>query len=193
MKKLNVEAKKMSEGGQIPVDGYVVSILSAKVEETDYGEKLAIGFDIAEGEYKDFYKRKFDSDTSEDKKWKGVIRINVPDEKNQYYDTQKRVFGNFLACVEESNEGYHWDWDEKKLKGKTVGCIFRNEEWEIGGRSGWKSQPYKFISAEKIRSGDFKIPDDKAKSSKTSAGSVNTDLSNFEEITTSNSDLPFDI
>lgn len=84
MKKVNVEAKKMSESAQIPIDGYVVSILSAKVEETDYGEKLAIGFDIAEGEYKDFYKQKFDGDTSENKKWKGVIRLNVPDEKNQY-------------------------------------------------------------------------------------------------------------
>ena len=161
MKKLNVEAKKMSEGGQIPVDGYVVNILSAKVEETDYGEKLAIGFDIAEGEYKDFYKQKFDSDTNEDKKWKGVIRINVPDEKNQYYDTQKRVFGNFLACIEESNEGYHWDWDEKKLKGKSIGIVFRNKEWEFNGKSGWYSEPYNVKSVQDIRDGKFRIPKDK--------------------------------
>ena len=74
-----------------------------------------------------------------------------------------------------------------------MGCIFRNEEWQMDGRSGWKAQPFKFIDAAKIRSGDFKIPDDKAKNGgSTAAPAVSSDMSYFEEVP-SNSDLPFDI
>ena len=188
------ETQALSETRKLPKGGYIVRIMGAEVREYSWGQRLEISIDISEGEYKDFYAADYRAQTGEDKKWKGVLRLSVPtDDGSEKDDLTKRIFKGNIEAVEDSNSGYRWDWDEKKLKGKTVGCIFRNEEWEIGGRSGWKSQPYKFISAEKIRSGDFKIPDDKAKSSKTSAGSVNTDLSNFEEITTGNSDLPFDI
>ena len=188
------ETQALSETRKLPKGGYIVRIMGAEVKEYSWGQRLEISIDISEGEYKDFYAADYRSQTGEDKKWKGVLRLSVPtDDGSEKDDLTKRIFKGNIEAVEDSNSGYHWDWDEKKLKGKTVGCIFRNEEWEIGGRSGWKSQPYKFIPADKIRSGDFKIPDDKAKSSKTSSGSVNTDLSNFEEITTGNSDLPFDI
>ena len=53
----------------LPKDAYVVRILSAKTAETKSGfNQLVIAFDIAEGQYKDFYKAQYDANSSEDKK-----------------------------------------------------------------------------------------------------------------------------
>lgn len=46
-----------------------------------------------------------------------------------------------IAAVEESNPGFHFDWDEKKLKDKVAGCLFRSEEWAFNGRTGWTTRP----------------------------------------------------
>ena len=188
------ETQALSETRKLPKGGYVCKILNAEVKDYSWGQSLHISIDIIEGEYKDFYAADYRAQRAEDKKWKGVLRLSVPtDDGTEKDDLTKRIFKGNIEAVEDSNSGYHWDWDEKKLKGKTVGCIFRNEEWQMDGRSGWKAQPFKFIDAAKIRSGDFKIPDDKAKNGGSSAApAVSSDMSYFEEVP-SNSDLPFDI
>ena len=153
--------KSVNTSEPLPAGGYVAKILNAKVEEYTWGEKLVISFDIAEGEYKDFFRKQYNENTREDKKWKGNFRLTVPQEGNQYYEGQKRTFGNAIWAIEESNPGYKWDWIEAALKGKTVGVLFRNFEWEMNGNSGWSTECCTFVSVEDIRNGNFKQPKDK--------------------------------
>ena len=153
--------KSVSTNEPLPAGGYVAKILNAKVDEYSWGEVLVISFDIAEGEYKDFFRKQYNENTREDKKWKGNFRLTVPQEGNQYYEGQKRTFGNAIWAIEESNPGYHWDWVEAALKGKMVGVLFRNFEWEMNGNSGWSTECCTFVSVEDIRNGNFKQPKDK--------------------------------
>jgi hypothetical protein len=188
MKKFDVEIKRSVSGNDpLPVGGYVAKIMNAEVKEYDWGEVLVVSFDIAEGEYKDFFANQYKANTNEDKKWKGNFRINVPQEGNQWFDSQKRSFGNAIACIEESNNGYHWDWDEAKLKGKMVGVLFRNFEWEVNGNTGWSTECGTFVSVDDIRNGNYRqMKDRPLKNKPVEVKPVATD---FEEIL--DDDLPF--
>ena len=180
--------KSVSASEPLPAGGYVAKILNAKVEEYSWGEVLVISFDIAEGEYKDFFGKQYKENTREDKKWKGNFRLTVPNEGNQYFDSQKRTFGNAIWAIEASNPVYHWDWNENALKGKMVGVLFRNFEWEMNGNSGWSTECCTFVSVEDVRNGNFKQPKDKPLRNKTgnsSAESIFVDLNDVE------SELPF--
>ena len=181
--------KSVSASEPLPAGGYVAKILNAKVEEYSWGEVLVISFDIAEGEYKDFFSKQYKENTREDKKWKGNFRLTVPQESNQYFDSQKRTFGNAIWAIEESNPGYHWDWNEAALKGKMVGVLFRNFEWSMDdGRSGWSTECCTFVSVEDVRTGNFKKPKDKPLKRKESYSS--NQFSEMVEID-STEDLPF--
>ena len=181
--------KSVSASEPLPAGGYVAKILNAKVEEYSWGEVLVISFDVADGEYKDFFSKQYKENTREDKKWKGNFRLTVPNEGNQYFDSQKRTFGNAIWAIEESNSGYHWDWNEDALKGKMVGVLFRNFEWEMDdGRSGWSTECCTFVSVEDVRTGNFKQPKDKPLKRKENYSS--NQFSEMVEID-STEDLPF--
>lgn len=181
--------KSVSASEPLPAGGYVAKILNAKVEEYSWGEKLVISFDIAEGEYKDFFRKQYNENTREDKKWKGNFRLTVPQENNQYFDSQKRTFGNAIWAVEESNPSFRWAWDENALKGKMVGVLFRNFEWEMDdGRSGWSTECCTFVSVDDVRTGNFKQPKDKPL--KNNAVN-NTPADEFVPVDDSSDDLPF--
>lgn len=104
--------------------GYICKILKVEAEDKEYGTLLRIGFDIHEGEHKGFYKRLFDRQKEKrpDAKWPGM-----------YYQTVKgedlRFFKGFITAIENSNPGFTWDWDEKKLVGKLFGGVFGQEEY----------------------------------------------------------------
>ena len=187
------EAKKsVSTNEPLPAGGYIAKILNAKVEEYSWGEVLVISFDIADGEYKDFIAKQYKANTNEDKKWKGNFRITVPQENNQYFESQKRTFGNAIWAIEESNPGFRWAWNENALVGKNVGVLFRNFEWEMDdGRTGWSTECCTFVSTEDIRSGNFKQPKDKPlKKKNTTPGK--SDSSFFASANTlQDEDLPF--
>ena len=181
--------KSVSASEPLPAGGYVAKILNAKVEEYSWGEVLVISFDVAEGEYKDFFSKQYKENTREDKKWKGNFRLTVPNEGNQYFDSQKRTFGNAIWAIEESNPSFRWAWDENALKGKMVGVLFRNFEWSMDdGRSGWSTECCTFVSVEDVRTGNFKQPKDKPLKRKESYSS--NQFSEMVEID-STGDLPF--
>lgn len=162
MKKRNFDRTNVYKlGEKLPAGGYVIKILSAKEEEYDWGSRLAIAFDIEEGEYKGFYDRNFKSQLGEDKKWKGVFRLNIPKDDGSEKDawTQKR-FNTTIVNIEESNPGYFFDWDETKLKGKIVGALFNNKEYSFNGKNGFFTNCHSFLPAEIIRSGKFTVPAD---------------------------------
>lgn len=182
----NVEIKKMTTNEPLPAGGYVAKIMNAEEVKYSWGSQLVVSFDISEGEYKDFFAAQYRANLNEDKKWKGVYRLRIPAEDDQYYESECRVFGNFCACVEESNSGYHWNWDEKTLKGKAVGVLFRDKEWEMNGRTGMTTECCATVSVDDIKNNRFKTPKPKLLA-KAAAQPTRVDLSDVED----EDDLPF--
>ncbi len=151
----------------LPAGGYVAKILKAECVATDWGDKLVLSFDIVDGPYRDFFANQYRNNPNEDKKWKGTIRISIPaDDGSEQDERNKRSFNNAMWAIEDSNTGYHFNWDETTLKDKTVGVLFRNKEWEMNGRTGWTTECCALESATAIRKGDFKTPKDKPLSKK---------------------------
>ena len=195
MKKFNnwENVKAASEFVPLPAGGYIVELKNAKVKEYknqngDAFERFEIALDIAEGEFKDYYANDYCNQTNEDKKWKGVLRLYMPKEDGSEQDEwTKSRFKSFIEAVEDSNPGFHWDWDESKLRGKKIGCLFRLEEWEYNGKTGKKAQPFKAVSIEKIKSGNFKIPKEKLLDKNASA--PNSPTPEFRDIP--DEDVPF--
>ena len=146
----------------LPAGGYVAKVQQAVVENTDYGEKLVIYFDIAEGPHAGFFRNDYQVQTQEDKKWRGVYRMYLPkDDGSEKDGWSKRTLGGVIWAFENSNNGYHWGWDENTLKGLSVGVLFRNKEWEMNGNTGWTTECCKLIDSDSVRQGKFKMPKDK--------------------------------
>jgi hypothetical protein len=165
MKKYSDVKFERTSGGRetLPAGGYVCSILSARVEENDWGSTLIIAHDVCEGEYSGIFKRDYDNNDREDKKWRGTFRLRLPKDDGSEQDAwKKRSLGNTIWALEQSNPGFSWDWDEKKLKGKKIGLLYRNKEWEMNGRTGWTTEAISAESIDNIREGKFRIPKDKA-------------------------------
>ena len=110
----------MKDIRKLPKGAYVCKIINAKVDENQYGSRLVLAFDIIDGEYTGYFKEKYDANRNEDKKWPGVVRVSIPAEDGSDEDAFRiRNFNTALVAIEDSNPGYTWDWDEKKLKNKT--------------------------------------------------------------------------
>ena len=176
------KAEKSTTREQLPVGGYVAKILNAEEVTYSWGSVLEIFFDILEGAYAGFFKKDFDAQQGEDKKWRGKYRLSVPkDDGSEKDGWTKRTFNNAIYCIEDGNPGYHWNWDESTLKGKTVGVLFRNEEWEYNGNTGWSTRACALACVGDIKDGKFKMPKDKPLKNK--QGSTPAIPGGFEETT----------
>ena len=160
------EIQVFEGGASIEPGGYELQIVNVKVEKFDSCEILKIAFDIINNEkYAGFYSTRFKSAKAQNPnaKWGGVFDVFIPkDDGSEKDGYTKTAFKRFITSVEKSNDGYVWDWNELKLKGKMFGGVFGREEFET------KEGDYKFAtkcrfprSIESIRSGNFTIPDDK--------------------------------
>ena len=109
------EKKKFSSAREIlPAGGYVGKILKAEVVSFSWGNQLQISFDITEGDYKNFFKKDWEANTNENKKWRGVLKLTLPTGDGSEQDGWKvNSINNLAASLEESNSGYTWDWDER--------------------------------------------------------------------------------
>jgi hypothetical protein len=162
------KAEKAASRELLPAGGYIAKILNAEVAtytgQNGSYSKLIINFDIADGGHKDFFKSDYNDQTGEDKKWRGVFRLNIPQDDGSERDSwSKRSFGNAMWAIEASNSGYHWDWNEAGLKGKSVGVLFRDREWEMTNSkgediSGWTTECCAFTDVQSIKDGTFKMP-----------------------------------
>ena len=141
---------------KLPVGAYVGVIKNVQIEDTKWGQKLALMLDVSEGEYAGFYKKQYEQSTYKDKKYKGILRLSIPD-GGQYDEIQRRNLANAVWAVEQSNSGYHWDWDETKLKGKTVGFVVRPFDWALDdGRTGESTEIGKLVTVQAVREGKVK-------------------------------------
>lgn len=147
----------------LPKGAYVIKILDAKEEanKNNSGTHLKVSFDIAEGEYAGFYKNAYQNDTREDKKWPidATTYINCPDDNSAQYIVDN--FNSFMTAIEDSNEGYHWAWDETTLKNKIVGAKFYIEQSQYNGKIYDHTKAKWFIKAQLVRDGKpGKLPND---------------------------------
>ncbi len=175
----------------LPAGGYVAKIMDAQVENTQYGDRLVISFDVSEGDFRGLFEKDYRGQVQEDKKWRGVYRMYLPkDDGTEKDGWSKRTLGGVIWAVESSNPGYHWDWDETTLKGKTVGVLFRDKEWEMdtteGHKTGWTTECCKLIDADSIHQGDYKTPKAKPLDGKTVPAT-----GRYSEVLDDDEDLPW--
>lgn len=144
-----VEAKGMEDFKGLPIGAYECVIIGgAPHTNPDSGKKtFKVAVDIASGEFKDYFKKRFDANTNEDKKWdNNAVRYLAYEGDNVAY------FKGFITCVENSNPGYKWNWDETTLKGKKICGVFQYEEYEKqDGTRNVKVRLNKFRSMDKIK------------------------------------------
>lgn len=174
---------------RLPIGGYVLKILGVKIESYNWGEVLVMRFDVNEGEQAGFYQKNYDMQ-QENKKWKGTFRINLPKNDGSEQDSWaiKRLKAAMTA-FEKSNEGYVWNWDENSLKGKIVGGLFGNKEYEYNGQRGFFTDCRTLCSVDRIRSGNFTIPADKMLKENANGGYIAAEMpDSFESV---DADVPF--
>ena len=114
---------------QLPAGPYVAKIMAVKIDGYEPDQSLILRLDVAEGEYTGYYAKRFQHD-SENKnarypaKYKGDFRLRIPNvnsKKSMYPEADLANFNDAMFKIEESNPGYHWNWDENSLKGLMVG------------------------------------------------------------------------
>lgn len=188
------ETAKVITGGvpQLPKGGYIAKILDCKEESSATGYKwLAISFDISEGEHKGHFAEQYRANTNENKKWRGTYNAFIPDESSQYYEDNLNKFKTMMSNIEESNPGYHWDWDETKLKGKLIGVIFGEKEWESDNNGVIIITECRGIrSVDCIKNGKFKMPALKTLSGTSSVSAATSSQASFSALD-DDDDLPF--
>lgn len=156
------EAKK--SGGFVdlpPVGAYVAEIQNVRLLEADgktqMRDVIEMMIEITEGEYKNRYHEVFEDQRErfgDTVKYKGVFRLVAFVDGDE--DWRKRNFESNLWCVQESNPGYTWDWDEKKLKGKKIGINIRKRLYTFNGQNRETTEIGKFETVDDVRNGKWK-------------------------------------
>ena len=167
----------------LPVGVYKCKIMKAEPMTSSNGKEfLKIAFDIDEGEYKDFYKKKYQNDTRtmEEKKWSGIWNVFVLD----YNGNTSKYFKGLVTCVETSNPDFKFDFNKPELlKDKKIGIVFREEEFE--GMTGeiftsvkaFRACPYDKTEEQQIpRKKEFKREDGSLDAFATTATNDDLDL-----------------
>lgn len=157
---------KDGSGVQFPHAGpYVFGIIRAECHKTKTNNRDAITLivDIAKGEFKNFFRSRTDR---ADGKEKYLKFTQVIDGDSTPY------FKGLIKSIEESNQGFIFDFDEKKLSRKLIGGMIVDKE--IIGDDGvpfFYPEISFLCSVASAESGKLKIPQPKkAKTTSSSTG-----------------------
>lgn len=147
------EIKETGDFETLIAGGYVAVIKN--IENDEKKQCLKISFDIAEGQFKDYYLNLYKAINF----WGGNFY-------RSYKEKAQSFFKAFITAVENSNPSFRWDWNEQNLKGKRVGVVLREEEYipmqgSDAGRVKTRLIVDEIKSADKIRKGDFKVKEKK--------------------------------
>lgn len=155
MKKIeNYETVQASSGefARPTAGGYICKIMDVEdvpMNEQGKGDYLRIEYDIAGGDFKGYYKEQFD-------RWGGNWIASFI---RSYKEKAVGMFKHFTNCVEKSNAGYEWDWNEKGLIGKFIGLVLGEEEYKNSNNEiKTKLVVSQIKTVEEIKNGDFKVP-----------------------------------
>ena len=110
-----VELPRLAPGG------YVCKItVAVDVPEKEF---LKLEYDIAEGEHKGHWDALYKAKAF----WGGTFY-------RSYKEKAQSMFKGFLTAVKESNPGFVFENDEKRLEGKLIGLVLAEEEYRGCGR-----------------------------------------------------------
>lgn len=171
---------------RVEAGGYICEIIGAKEETSQSGKKmLVLAIDIADGEHKGYFQKRWE----ESKKINNDPNKKVKYPSNATYrqmlegDKAAGFLKGIMTSLEESNNNFKWDWDEKKLKGLKCGAIFGEEEYQkYDGKIGTTTKIRWIRSVQAIEDGKFEIPEKKK---------LVTQNSIFDTTVSDDDDLPF--
>ena len=135
---------------QLPPGGYICKVKRAAVTTTKSGkEQMVLMVDIADGDYKGFFQQAFDRNTQNNKKWPNGGQYRQLTEGNSM-----PYFKGVITAIEESNPGFTFDFDEKTLAGKMVGCVVGREQYKKdNGELAFATKIVQIRSVEAIKAG----------------------------------------
>lgn len=151
----SIEAVEYGEYEVLELGGHRVKIVNAYeyTSEITGNTSLKIMVDISGNDKQaGFFKKQYDSNTNENKKWSnGACRyLSLKDEN-------LGMLKGFITCVENSNKGYKWNWDESTLIGKELCGVFGLEEYvDNEGNKRTATKLTQFRSLDKLA--ETKIP-----------------------------------
>ena len=173
-----IDLSNVQEAGssvRLPAGGYIVKICFA--EDDPSKEYVRVQYDIAEGEYANYYADRQRANPSW--AWGGTLY-------KSYKQTALPMFKRFCSCVTKSNPGYLFDGntnaDEKTLVDKLMGVVLGEEEY-TGNDGTIRTRLYCVTEkpVDEIRAGKFKVPDKKRL----------PQTGGFSDLAADDSDLPF--
>lgn len=120
----------------LPAGPYVAKVLDTVIDGDEPDQSLILYLDVAEGEYEGFYLKQYkaakERGSQFEIKYKGTMRLRIPNPDNKkalYPESDARRMNDMIFRFESSNPGFHWDGDETKLKGKTVGISVQDASY----------------------------------------------------------------
>lgn len=154
----NFEAVQATSGEYMKpsIGGYICKIVDVEDVKLDpntgKGKYLKIDYDIASGDFEDFYKEQFEKWGANNGRWGASFM-------RSYKESAIGMFKHFIECIEKSNKGFAWDWNEKGLVGKEIGLVLGEEEYKNNaGEVKKRLYVYQVKTVDEIKKGDFKLP-----------------------------------
>lgn len=144
---------------RIDLGGHKGVIIKAEEYTSDISGKTSLKVYVdttKDDKQPSFFKNQYDNDTRENKKYpnSAIKYISLGEEENQV-----KMLKSFITAVENSNNGYNYDWKKEvdQLKGKKVGLVFGLEEYtKQDGTTGTIAKLNQFRSIDKVD--NVKIP-----------------------------------
>lgn len=189
----DVPALLPGEFSKLPPGGYVCRICLADILNSKAGNPMLVLFvDIADGEFKNFFKDAASRVKSFDisKQWdnSAIYRQLLFDKDG----TVSRFLKGLLSTFQQSNPNLQInlrDFDPNVLRGSLIGFVFAEEEYQKRDGSTSSRVFIKFPkSVDDIKTGNFTVPDTKKISAPVSKPASD---SPFDGETIDNDDVPF--
>ena len=186
MKPTYKDCEPKKTGGFIelpPVGAYVAEIQAVRVVEQNDRDVIELFMEITEGEYANRFHEVYEDQKErfgDSAKYKGIFKLTPPVDGDE--DWRKRTFEGNLWCVQQSNSGYAWDWDEKKLKGKKVGISIRRRLYTYNGKDRETTEIGRFETIDDVKAGKVKPMNDRDNRENKSESAESTDGNEFTDV-----------
>lgn len=175
-----------------PVGAYEGVIQKARYIEGDanHADVIELFCDITDGEYKGRYMELFTDQKErfgDNVQYKGLYRLYVPTENDEAW--KKKNFEHDIWAVEDSNHGFHFDWDkpESQLDGKKICLNVRTRLYTYNGENRETTEIGRFESINDLKAGKVKElkQNDKREKKNDADNNASTDSSSFTDVSAS--------
>lgn len=149
-----IKTNEFVENNRLKLGGHICIIKNVKNYTYNGTDKISLELDIAGGDQKDYYQKKYDERGENAKFWDDGATISFVAEPTE--DKDKAYIKGLIKAIESYNDGYVWDWDETKLKGKKIGVNFSLKEYQgSDGEIYIKPQVSRFVNSKENFKEDY--------------------------------------